>query len=901
MNLTADDWVSVFTILKDHSPEEEYPKAENLALEAMGPEYIVQFLEILDSIIRNDERDESIRKLCSVYLYRSLKASNEEHLRGLISVLDQQPVVLNIIDLCFQMLNLDVELLQNSGAATLAYIYSLFPDELSYILQSIPSILEDPSSSITYKCGLFLTFKEVFNIPYFHQHLVVPRGSRDPEKSPYVELYIAISKCAINVIGTEYSNSEDAMIPLRIMAASSLNTAIKSLSYLLVNGPEAADNILECLPNSFRVADLKLYQELYSICQSLFEKLYPSADSFINTIFTYGANGLNTNDPEFLNASLMFWREIALFEGERETKKALMISSEHNNEDIICHQFIESIVSKSDFPQQIISIMYSIDSSNTGVEDVNSKEPSMYATVTLESFFRAAPKATYDLIREQFEVLSEGTEWTQQHAALLLLYCLCTEFSKNPRVSTSDIISFINQCMSFVVAKMKDSNLRIRETALFVVSQIINFYPSILVDSKSPEDDIEQLIGQFEIEKDTHPTILLRYTTILYHLCGAFQPRYNSPILKYFDKIFDILQSVIDIAKNNFSQVNVSDKESHLQSLLSNSHEALNSLYLHSPAALSPRLKTIMSDTVSELLTVRSRFYGNDIRYVIQALLCSNLSTLYSRIKSILDDEERQYLISSLFTTLEDQSTCVYEEALISLSLIVSSIKDPQPDDLDRLIGFIYESMKSCHREVIQSCSYLIEKIFSAHHDALENSRNQLIAVLFEYIKDSNLERSTKPPLIKSLSQLFIIYQLNKDELFSYFEEFYDLLKNFRDYPIDINVENDIEFATSLYESLAIGFKAVALLFYCADDKVREREMLNDMSKLCENIFKVRAVSDETLSASLDMLYEYSNHCTRANNVPLNKGVNHKLIDLAKQRNSLQTKAKQTKQKLHNT
>ena len=80
-----------------------------------------------------------------------------------------------------------------------------------------------------------------------------------------------------------------------------------------------------------------------------------------------------------------------------------------------------------------------------------------------------------------------------------------------------------------------------------------------------------------------------------------------------------------------------------------------------------------------------------------------------------------------------------------------------------------------------------------------------------------------------------------------------------------------------------------------------EKSMLVDFSKVSAAMFKVRSLNKAALKSALDMYMEYSHNCSRRNNVILNKGINHKIIDIAKNFKDLKEHASNVKRILGNT
>ena len=523
----------------------------------------------------------------------------------------------------------------------------------------------------------------------------------------------------------------------------------------------------------------------------------------------------------------------------------------------------------------------------------------MYATVTLESFFRVSPQITFEFISKHFPVFQRSTTWQEKHASLLLLYCLCGQYSLSSNVHHKTVSNFISTTLDFLLETNTDEIQRIRETSLFVTAQIFYRYPEFLNASQDPVSLISTIIDKFDVSNKVHPTILIRYSSIVYYIISAFPPRYQSPITSIFDDIYNLLNTIIEIGANGYSEAKLD--------VIQHGYEPLTLLYMHSTSQLYPKLIEIFQSTLESIQVVFESSHGQDnIRDLKLAMMCSCLTQLILRLHDHIKDHFENTL-ELLFNILNHQSVLVYEEALLTLAVLIIQIQDPSDEILSKLFEYIKGSLDSFSPQVINSTSLLITKLYETHYNKLEDKSDLLIPYLLSLIEHTEIVRSAKPSLIKMLGFIYLKMKEKRNLLDQYNEQFYEVLMKFRDYPIDLNNINDIEFASQLYEALAIGFSAFGTIYFNCQifSPPEEKEKLLDISTLCDKIYKVATnhIDDNTLKAALEMLWAYSEHTSRKNNVVLNRGTNHKVIDLAINRKNMKLKeqAKKTKEKLHNT
>jgi hypothetical protein len=198
----------------------------------------------------------------------------------------------------------------------------------------------------------------------------------------------------------------------------------------------------------------------------------------------------------------------------------------------------------------------------------------------------------------------------------------------------------------------------------------------------------------------------------------------------------------------------------------------------------------------------------------------------------------------------------------------------------------------------------LLSDLFNQFGIELEDYHMDILNEMVRMIQSSDVLETAKPPIIHTLSDiLFSIYKdKSEEEKDSVRSQFIEILSHYRELQYPTNTEDDIKLANEFLESVAHGHDIFGKLYFVKNMDIKlEKEMLIDISRVCDAIRKVNNYSEETLKSALEMLLEYSHNTSRKNNVTLNKGVNHKIIDLAKELKSLEELAKRVKTTLGNT
>jgi hypothetical protein len=437
---------------------------------------------------------------------------------------------------------------------------------------------------------------------------------------------------------------------------------------------------------------------------------------------------------------------------------------------------------------------------------------------------------------------------------------------------------------------------------MWVVSQVISRYNSILSDYDDSSAVIQQIISFFGPEDEplndtTHPTIITRVVSILYNICRSFRPTsYNSPLRQdengLFDNILNFLLQILELPQlGDFPDI------------ITHTYEALNTLFIRSPRNI-PLFRHILEKVMETINEVAASSEKEEIKYYREAGLCSNISTLVSRI----NDEGKELfpdIIDILFQLLDNQQVLVYEEALISVATIIIRTEKGSPilAHTDKLMGYIITSLESYNSSVIHSTCILISDLFLHLKNDMAAYFKSTIETLGEMIDNDAIVIEAKPPMIHAIADIMLgIGEEDRSAVEEYRSIFYETLVHYRDSSYSTDSTADLDLANEFFDSISRGFEVIGRLFFVSDlEHQVERAMLIDISKVCQAMYKVRGLSKASLRSCLRMLQEYSKNCSRRNNVILNKGINHKVIDIAINYKDLQDYAKSVKRILGNT
>jgi hypothetical protein len=417
---------------------------------------------------------------------------------------------------------------------------------------------------------------------------------------------------------------------------------------------------------------------------------YSAAPDFLQTVWDYTVAGLEMGRPEqaqFREIAIFFWREVAVFEKEVKQSHGLILTAR----EFLLPKFWE--------------IMCEVPAVHTDVEDPNENSPVMYATLAVVAFYQAAPAEIFtDFISPTFVDAIQGRhEWPVQHAAVLLLYCLSAE-EGHP-----ETFDFVRTNFNHLIEFCERVDVpRIRETALYVLAMVLKSYKAIFV-APGPEFNCENLVltilSLLQLEPNIHPVILSRYPLIVFHLAGIWtdKHRYLSPLPPFFKQFVDILKTIMSRPIESEDDIVT----------YQNACEALNLMILNGSSKERNDLQELFQATLREMDKSGRMIEADSVRYIVQARLSSNLTSLAIAIGKDMGDDDLRQALQRLFHILEQRDALIYEEAIMSLAGLYMKLSERFPaDEFDRLLVVVRDGLSTESPDVIHSASILLGDLY---------------------------------------------------------------------------------------------------------------------------------------------------------------------------------------------
>ena len=871
------------------------------------------FTNICVEILKNCN-DVSIRVLSGIAINRMLELQSPEDLKIKRNVFTQE-YAQPIVSIVCQLLNSPEEPLRNTLSKTYALLFAILKENMPGGIQSVVQAIFDdnnlPNSTIGYihilieimfqknfQAELAPQFKDYFLqvFVYLLQHIVSADFTNIPQSSDLkMKLSSSVRFASVRYLNELLLNYPSIILQEDETNENEINQAISKINF-----------ILSCLPASLRYPDENLFDHIIQLLFILVKQYYRISRGFVETVFDYVYNGLTMKNignmeqtafEKMQNSSIYFWKELGSLEYNLQQKNVIA-------------QQINAIKTNSKYPQisiygltqiaapkvvpQLIRFMEQINPQDIDVEDVEAKpEPSMYATVSLAGLYQSCPSMIFNLVQPEIEREVNQSLWTNYHSALLLIYSIADEPTDNC------ICELIAKYWGFLIKSSDQLQPpRLRETALFVIGLAIKNYPQLISNGNlldiSPEERINQILSLMSYVLDVNSQqsisyndtqIFIRFANILYTLTEVWNDnRYEQKIGIFFNQILSIITHLINIGINNAKPY-----------LIQCANEAKNNLlyYTNQDENIRENYIAIFNDTMTKLMNSFNLFASEDIRFVVQASLCSNISILsliFSRNEKLKDflHQISHSAIQVLITLLKMPNVSVYEEGLVAIASIISCDREAiSNEELNQILVFIQTSFISENANVINAGCILLGDIFqylAQKYPHLKDNIPYIFDSLNSLILNHPDMRDIHQFVLKAISDIFLYG--NSDEIRANSELEDKLLTLLRAIvnqvnTLDLSSKNDTEYGNYFYENLSSVYRSYAITYYDNSNLAKEKEQLLLLDKLSQNILKLAPKINERVLLSFAKAAEaFATNCTRRNNVILNRFSNHKLLEL---------------------
>ncbi|KAH0791460.1 hypothetical protein GPJ56_004675 [Histomonas meleagridis] len=762
--------------------------------------------------------------------------------------------------------------IRNFSCQIFAFIFGIESGQWMEPLKEISGLLLGELNNENLLIAFFTIYKEILNLSNFSQEL---------KKVELVGIYRNFFASALKILSIPYNSQTCLTFPVREAAAEAVLYTIQRLSELIEDGVETKiPLILQNIENSFRDATPKLFQLLHVIMLYLIKKFYPLSPHFMPTIATYVMNGFNVYDPKLRSIPIYFWQELAQFENAYRKKPTFKCEMLHLSRTAVQGYF-----------ENFFNIMINIDPNDVEIESTLDPLPHMFAASSLQAIYKVEPDIVFNLCTNRAkELINNGKVWVHFHTALLLVYSIL-ERPTNPNAFIPFLASVLD---NFVACCSPQNPPHLRETALFVMSLVLKYYPDLVTNASDPHHAIKVILDIIQ-PPPQELIIIERYSTILYYLSAVYTVKnsFESIIPQYFEQIYNMFQCMLDFVLKSES----SDESSKISAITSITEGVCN-LISNMKSENIPMLSVLYGQTCQTLATSANGFMSGGILYSYQAGLCSIITTFILKIKTAVTPDQFQATVQLLFGLLQKQYYLLYEEGLMTLSSLVKCFPPAlNEQQIIQCLGFIQKGLGSRNEGVINASVILLRELFEKYN------RNMLMMNIFDdaftslrnLVMNNPSKKDIHPFVIQTIATMFEVLR-DVPEAAGILQQHHRNLEQFlstirmKVTTLNFEHESDIEYANQLYISIANCYRAYAKNFYAMlfegdgspEQLQEERTQLLELDNLAQNILQIGRdnIEDDLILAFMKTARQFGEHCSRRNNVILNRRKIHDVISI---------------------
>ncbi|EAY01447.1 hypothetical protein TVAG_490350 [Trichomonas vaginalis G3] len=295
-----EEWIDLFSSIISENPEVSAQACNSI--DQMISEFDLNLFNAATIVLMNEPIQYNTRHAAGIILGRALNKKNGQVINKDIEKFwikeENSQMISTLKDAVLKIINEDTDLLQNDCSWIIALIFQI---EKSNFLPFISEILLkfDSLKSLLISSTLL---NNIFNLPFYKSRI---------KSAGFTELLGKVYPTYVDLLGkpvTELDSDE-----LRILISETILKGL-SLETDVFNSEESITSILNALPQSFPIPNLKLYQNLNSILSSLVIHFYDLSHNFVDAVFEYTSKGLSCEDEDFIISSLQVWNEILNYE-----------------------------------------------------------------------------------------------------------------------------------------------------------------------------------------------------------------------------------------------------------------------------------------------------------------------------------------------------------------------------------------------------------------------------------------------------------------------------------------------------------------------------------------------------------------------------------------------------------
>ncbi|KAH0788390.1 putative coronin [Histomonas meleagridis] len=864
----------IFEQLIDLNNKEEYDQVDVIINDILNnnPNEAQKFCILLSNV----NNPINTRRYCAIFISYLLNPQTPKRRDFIVKQLwSINGFADNLKNLITTTINDYDKIIQEVSCQIFAFIFGIEAGQWVETLQQIANnVVTLTVNSVHALITSFKIYTEILNLSNFEQEL------KTDELMPIYNIFFA---SALKVLSTPSEQMPELITSeVRQAAGHGIYLSILHLSDSLINDNVQAKIplILQSIQPSISILSLNLFKTLHQIMLLIIKKFYPLSPNFMNIISGYVSQGMSMIDPNYQSISIYFWKELAKFENSYRT-----------NPTFKCEMLHLSRTAVQEYFENFYNILLSIDPNDIEIETETTRKPHMFVASTLQAIYKVEPDIVFNLCTNRAkELINNGQNWVHLHTALLLIYSIL-ERPTNPNAFIPFLASVLDQVVECCSSQQPP---HLRETALFVLSLILKYYPDLVTNASDPRHAIK-IILDIILPPPQELIIIGRYSTILYYLSGVYSQKnsYESIIPQYFEQIYNMFQCMLDFVLKSES----SDESSKISTITSIT-EGVCGLISNMKSENIPMLSVLFGQTFQTLAKSANGFMSEGVLYSYQAGLCSIITSFILKIKTTVTPDQFQATVQLLFGLIQKQNCLIYEEGLMTLSLLVKCFPPAlNEQQINHCLGLIQQGLSSRNERVINASVILLRELFEKYN------RNMLMMKVFDdafnslcdLIMNNPSKKDIHPYIIQTIATMFEALRDVPEAagiLQQHHHKLENLLSTIRKASSVLNFENesDIEYANQLYISIANCYSAYAKNFYAIlfegdgshEQLQEERTQLLELDNLAQSILQIGRdnIDDDLILAFMKTARQFGEHCTRRNNVILNRRKIHEVISI---------------------
>lgn len=747
--------------------------------------------------------------------------------------------------------------IRRMACAALAAVLQI---EGSNWIEIIPLILTNTSDTDPLNIGAIMAFSEIFDLN------VIP--TQIPFDSINLDSYITLLKIIFNIL-TNF-NPEVISQAVKIDTAICLRQLISHVSLLFSR--EITGNVLSVICLVFQndpSLTSDLYRELHYVMLELIKQLYEHAREFIDRIYLITKTGIECPNIDFKIISYHFW---------------FYVLEEEKPKISICNGNCEFLN---------ITAPYSIPLINIGIELIASIDPSVkyvlnqnefqsieFVSRTLSQIFNNLVQ-TNNFIEDKnnkndnptnndsnaakiMKVINEfidadettcGDSYNIQHytAAIIMKSLL---FNHNEIV----IYKFIEDKLPYIIEYAQSGIMYLSEASLKLLIKLTDKYDSILTNPSNKNSIFEVIkkCSDFPIIVSKNVFDLIKV------FCRHCKPidinntNFDFLLLLLSHKFSDysLLQS--EYATNLHSALLTlvekcgEHNNNKLMALLDKSIQIFKgSVFSPSFGFVTPSVFGFSNENIN-IADNSSLYFDKDRSFLLQ-LISKIIQKLKINSEGIITD-----ILSVLFRILQNKSSFLFEQSLYTIIEIAEIINTNFLQFSQQYVLVINDCWNSQDLDCIEKsalcfgilCQHFGNSIGIYLHDNVLNLFKLMIS-LDDYQKMKIIDS-----LFATFSKIVTGLKLYVLEDMDFLMNLFNFAYSMSDFRININDQNEYEFAERLYSSLCLLFSSFISIL--PDDKILDRAFIKDIKNKIFPIFpkinKLHTVNLKVIKEAVDLL-----------------------------------------------